>query len=341
MQNKQKYIILLLITLILAGCSAVEKNNRQEQTPLRVGIQVVTPQQHISGMRYVGSVQAATETPLSLQTTGRVLSVHVKDGDKVNKGQVLVRIDSTQALNALHSAKAAWIQAKDGYERVSQVHAKGVVADQKMVEIQSQYQQALSLYEAAQQQLRECTLLAPCDGVVNGLDLRVGQSVIPGARVMSILDVSAFSVRFTVPENEVNAISVGQEGEMECAATGTRYPVTVTEKGLKANSVSHTYEIIARVHGKDNRLMPGMISKVQLNDNTHSSQIVIPARCILLMPEGPTVWVKEQGTAQRRQVLIGTYQADGVLVTEGLQPGDSLVVDGYQKLFKGAAIEEI
>lgn len=341
MRFKRKNLFILSVALMVMGCTAIEQKKPQEQMPLRVNIQVVTPQAHSTGTRYVGTIAAATETPLSLQTTGRVLSVHVKDGDRVRKGQVLVRIDSTQALNAYQSAEAAWIHAKDGYDRVKSVHAKGVVADQKMVEIQSQMQQALSLYEAAKQQLRECTLTTPCDGIINGLDVRVGQTVIPGTRVLSIVDLSTFSVLFTVPEEEVNTIYVGQKGEIDCAATQTRYPVTVTEKSLKANSVSHTYKITARIHSNDSRIMPGMIGKVELQQNSTDMQIIIPARCILLMPDNATVWVKEQGIAQRRKVTIGSYQADGVLVTEGLQPGDSLIIDGYQKLFKGALIEGI
>ena len=57
-----------------------------------------------------------------------------------------------------------------------------------------------------------------------------------------------------------------------------------------------------------------------------------------MKPEGPTVWIKEKGTAVRRNIRIDGYVADGVRVTEGLQAGDSLIIEGYQKLYKGCKV---
>ena len=67
--------------------------------------------------------------------------------------------------------------------------------------------------------------------------------------------------------------------------------------------------------------------------------IVIPANCVLLKPEGATVWVAEDGKAARRFVTVDGYQADGVRITQGLQEGDILITEGYQKLYNGCAVD--
>ena len=233
--------------------------------------------------------------------------------------------------------------AQDGYDRVSKVHEKGVVSDQKMVEIESQLAQAKSLYAAAKQQLSECTLTAPCDGVVNGLNIEKGQTIIPGKTICSLLDVTGFCVRFTVPEGEISKLQVGNSkvnGEVECVAVDTILPITITEKGVTANNVTHTYDVIARVEGGSNLLMTGMVGKVKLRvpGSDTKGDIIIPAKCILLKPEGPTVWLKEQGRAIRKDIIIDGYQADGVRVKSGLQEGDSLITDGYQKLYNDCKV---
>ena len=337
MQKELTYILCGLFTLGLGACSSPAKR-KAEVPPLAVRTLVVgASQEQAVSSRYVGTIEAIHEAPLSMQTPGRVLAVNCQDGSRVRKGQTLLSIDNTQAVNALRSAEAALRQAQDGYDRVKQVHEKGAVTDQQMVEIESKLSQAKALHDAAQRQVNECELKAPFDGVVSGLDIQIGQTTIPGVRLLTLLDVSAYAVRFTVPEAEISALEVGQKGQMECVAVDSVLPCRITEKGLQANALAHTYEVKAAITGGRDILRPGMVCKVQITNATANANanapIIIPAKCILLKPEGHTVWLKENGKAVRRSITLGGYQANGVLVTAGLQPGDSLITDGYQKLY--------
>lgn len=331
-----KIRILCLASLALMGCSKLEYKQTESQ-PLRVNTMVIAEQKNNAVARYVGTVEPAKETPLSLQTAGRVVSVNAKNGQHLRKGQTILSVDNTQALNALESAEATLRHAEDGYNRASKVHDKGVVSDQKMVEIESQYKQAKTVYAAAKEQLKECTLTAPCDGVLSGLDVAVGQTIIPGTKLCSVLDVSGFTVRFTVPEAEVGNMS--DQGEMECAAVNMTFPVTLTSKNVTANALTHTYDATARINGGKDVLRTGMVGIVCL-PVLRSEAIVIPARCVLLKPEGATVWLKVDDRATRRAITIGGYEADGVRVLGGLQAGDVVIMDGYQKLYEGCKIVE-
>lgn len=338
-----KISVLGLALCALMACTK-QVNPEYAQAPIKVKTTVVAPQAGSATSRYVGTIEPTRETPLSLETTGRVTTINVKNGQRVRRGQVLLNVDNTQALNALQGAEAALKHAQDGYDRLSKVHAKGVVSDQKMVEVESQLAQAKSLYSAAKQHVEECTLTAPCDGVVNGLTIEKGQTVIPGTKLCSVLDVTGFNVRFTVPEAEIRAL--GTTGEVECAAVDSVFPITISEKSVAANTVTHTYEVVAHIKGGTDVLMTGMVAKVQVaqlsnvKSQISNSDIVIPAKCILLTPEGHTVWVAENGTAVRREIVIDGYQADGVRVKSGLQAGDTLITEGYQKLYKDCKVIE-
>lgn len=343
----------ILILLCLVGCTNYEQRNR-EQAPLKVKTMVVTSQTDNNTSRYIGTVEPAKATPLSMQSAGRVVSINAKNGQRVKAGQTILAIDATQARNALATAEATLRHAQDGYNRVSQVHSKGVVSDQKMVEVESQLAQARSMYEAAKQQLNECTLTAPCDGVLDGLNVEKGQTIIPGTQLCSILDLSGFSVRFTVPEAEANGEWLKAKGTVECPALDTILPIVITEKSVTANVVTHTCEVVARIQGGAEILMSGMVGKVHitndhsplLSDRTPHGQtttnsqlnIVIPANCVLLKQEGYTVWVVEQGCAVRRDIIVDGYLADGVRVQSGLQAGDTLIIEGYQKLYNDCKV---
>lgn len=342
----KQQLTLLLTVLCMVACGHRDDSHR-EQAPLKVKTMVLSPATGGMTSRYVGTIEPVRETPLSLQSVGRVVSVSAKNGQRVKKGQTLMAIDNTQAMNALQTAEASLKHAQDGYDRVSKVHSKGVVSDQKMVEIESQLAQARSLYEAAKQQLAECTLIAPCDGLVDGLNIEIGQTIIPGTKVCSLLDVTAFNVRFTVPEAEINGIEKNHrsmEGTVECGAIDTVLPIVITEKGVTANPLTHTYDVVASVRGGVNLLKTGMVGKVVLTPSAVSHQpsavssIIIPASCVLMKPEGPTVWVLSNGEAERRPISLDGYQANGVRVAFGLQAGDTLIIEGYQKLYKGCKI---
>ena len=332
----EKITYITVLALALMACSKTGDKQVESQA-LRVHTTVIAAQTNNAVTRYVGTVEPAKETPLSLQTAGRVVSIQAKNGQRLHKGQTILQVDNTQALNALQSAEATLRHAEDGYNRASKVHDKGVVSDQKMVEIESQYKQAQSMYAAAKQQLQECTLTAPCDGVLSGLDLAVGQTVIPGTKLCSVLDVSGFTVRFTVPEAEVG--SLAEQGEMECAAINQTLPVTLISKEVTANPLTHTYDATARINGGKDVLRAGMVGIVCM-PVLRSEAIVIPARCVLLKPEGATIWLKQNGQASRRIITVGGYEADGVRVLGGLQAGDSVITDGYQKLYEGCKVTE-
>ena len=325
--------------LCMMGCTKLEHTTK-EVAPLHVKTMVVTANSTNTVSHYVGSIEPAKEIPLSMQTTGRVLSVQVKNGDRVHQGQTLLCLDDTQARNALLTAEATLRHAQDGYDRVAKVHDKGVVSDQKMVEIESDLARAKALYAATKQQVDECTLVAPCDGIINGLSTEQGQTIIPGVKLCSVLDLSGFCVRFSVPESEVKTL--GNTGYVECAAVDTILPVTVTERGTVANTVTHTYDVTARIEGGADVLLAGMVGKVTVNGERLAvrGEIIIPASCVLLKKEGYTVWVKENDQAVRRFITIGGYESDGIRVSEGLQQGDTLIIEGYQKLYIGCRVRE-
>ncbi len=161
----------------------------------------------------------------------------------------------------------------------------------------------------------------------------------PGARVLTLLDVSSYKVTFAVPEAEVGSVTIGQTGQMTCAATDGTYTVRICEKNLKANPVAHTYTVRAAILGDTRELMPGMVANVTLAQKG-GEFIVVPAACIHLLQSGASVWVVRNGHAERVKVGVGGYQANGISITAGLNAGDSVVVEGFQKLYEGCEVVE-
>lgn len=338
MQQKTLYISLLAL-LCLAGCKKLPLNRKPgyEVRPIKVEVQTIGRQTHINTHTYVGKIEEASSVPLSVQTAGQVTAVYIKKGDRVRAGQELLRLDDTQAKNALQVANATLQQAQDGYTRAGQVYREGGITEQKMVELSSQLEQARSMEAMASKSFNDCVLRAPNSGVIGECKVQAGQVVAPGLNLVTLLDMAGYNVTFDVAEGDIASIQVGDSGMIQIPALGLdTLPVRVVEKNLLANTISHTYTVKAVLTNTQHKdLLPGMVSKVWLRSQSISGYFV-PAACVQTLTSGPSVWVIQNDIATRRRVEIGQYAAAGVVITQGLNEGDQVVVEGFQKLYNGA-----
>ena len=317
--------------------------------PIPVQVLVVGEQTSVAQHTYVGTIEEERRVPLSVETGGQVLEVACRMGERVQKGEVLLRVDSASAIDAREAARATLRQAEDAYRRVTEVHGAGGVTEQQLIEVETKLAQARSMAAMAERRVENCVLRSPSDGVVGEVHVAEGQMLSPMTPAMTLYIVDRLYVTFSVPESEVAEIAVGGMGNMEVPAidnaqsstlnaqSPASIPVRVVEKGMKANALSHAYPVRAEVL-KKGLLLPGMVGKVRMQGQ-QSEGVVIPAACVQVTTEGKSVWVvQEDSTAVRRLIQIGQYVPNGVLVTDGLQTGDRVVTDGFQKLYKGAKV---
>lgn len=293
-------------------------------------------QQNIS--TYVGVVRADTEVPLSFNLGGKVLAIRCRNGERVRKGQVLLLVDSTQTYQAYLTAKASLNQAEDAYRRLKQLYNKGTLAEVKWVEINTKLQQARAMEAAARTELNNCRLTAPIDGVVADLDLQVGQMIAPGITALKVLQTDALHVLFSVPEQEIKWLRNGQPARVILTSVTDTIPAKVIYTALVSDPLTHACEVhVAFSENAD--VLPGMAAKVELALNADRQElIVLPAHAVSIDKNGHYVWSIQSNTVHKRRVSVGSYVANGVVITDGLSVGDKVVVEGMNKLYEGAQI---
>lgn len=330
--------IILLTLLFVTSCVVIEQRKCSEQ-PVRCEVLTVRPTASLKSYVYMATVQAEAHISLSLPYGGMITEVCVRPNTAVAKDAVLLRLDDTNARQALATANASLKQAQDALQRTRPMHEKGLITDIQMVELQTKYDQAQAACTAAERQVSQSVLTAPLSGLVTFDALHAGQHIAPEVPVMTLLDMSGFTVLIHVPETEIASLHLGEEASLDVPALqleGLR--VQISRLGVQANSLTHTYPVEAYIGNPPAGLLPGMVGSLTLRQ-PESGVIVIPQRCITMLPDGPAVWVADpNGCAERRTVQLGKYQADGVQVTGGLNDGDQVIVAGYQKLYPGAKI---
>lgn len=335
---KRCVTILTATWLILTGTACKKTVPTQERAAIPVQVMVVDTVSGGMTHTYVGEVEENLSVAVSFPMGGRVERVYVREGDRVREGQILATINRTNAQNAYNSAKASLDQAEDAYKRLKKVYDQGSLAEVKWVEIQTTLEQARSMEQIARKQLDDCTLTAPVAGVVGSCNAKAGGSLLPGEPAVTLLDMGKVSVTFSVPESEISTVNVGDEATVCVPALDNRLLTgRITDRSVSASRVSHSYQVKIAFPNPDKSLMPGMVCKVLLNQSDNQG-FVIPAKCVQTRPEGLSVWVVENGRAQHRLITSSEFVANGVLVSSGLHPGDTVITAGMDKLYLNAEL---
>ena len=337
----QRFVSYILGALLLLAWSCQENAQNQQPSAIKVVVQPISAQEQAHTRQYTGVIKEASSIPLSSQANGVVTNIYVKKGDKVKAGQPLLMVDTLQAHHALQMAIATLTQAQDGVNRAKQVYQQGGVTEQKMMELNSQLLQAQSMHSIAQKRLTDCTVTAPSDGVIGNIQVKVGQSIVPGISIVTLLDMHSYQVSFDVPESDMSVIQLNDTGHVSITVLDVQLPIQIIEKNLLANQLAHNYTLTAIIKELQEtvkqQLYPGMVCKVTLPTNNVTG-IVVPYTCIHTQPTGQMVWIALQGKAYRETVTIGNYTPGGVLIVDGLTVGDTIITKGHHKLYNGAPI---
>ncbi len=329
----------MILLLGIFACSR-EKGIQKEEKIIAVKINELSTSQRTDKKSYVGTVEESVAVSLAFSGTGTVEQVFVSEGQKVSEGQLLAALNATTANNSYQLMLAKQQQAQDAYNRLVKVHKNGSLPDIKLVEVETGLQQAKLMTAVAKKNLDDCRLYAPRNGVIATRNIEVGSSVMPGITAFKLISINKVNIKISVPENELVSITEGQTAEVVVTALDNAvFTGKVEMKGIAANPLTHTYEAKIGINNPLSQLMPGMICKVSLFNETSISDIVVPFRTIRVSTDGSRyVWLADGGVAKRRYVKTGCFANNGIVVTEGLSEGDKLIVEGFQKISEGSKI---
>ena len=335
----KEYLILLSV-ILLGSCGGKKEQNMK--APTRVETQVVSPGMVDNAQTYVGIVEEQEATAVSFTGMGIIKRMLVNEGQTVGKGQLIAEIDDTQARNLLTGAEAQMMQANDALARYKMLHDNGSLPEVKWVEVQSKVAQAKSQLEVTRKNLADCRLLAPVSGIIGKKLIGAGETALPSQAVVSILDISTVKVKVAVPEAEVGGINASTPTSIQVEAINGSYQGGQIEKGVQADALTHTYDIRINVANGNRKLLPGMVANVRfVSDGSQAiGSKMIPVTAVQKKADGSLfVWtVAKDSTAHRTTVTIGLPQGNYVSVVDGLNTGDRIATEGYQKLSEGTKV---
>lgn len=339
-QTRMNYLLSAMgILAMLASCKQEPAHN--EKKAVTVKTQIVFADELSGQQEYVGTVESENVLDVSFLVMGNVDRMYAVEGQKVAKGQKLSTMNKSSLQSAHELTVASLQQAEDGFKRLTAMYESGSLPEIKYIEIKTQLAQAKANEAIARKNLNDGTLYAPQSGIVSRRYVEPGASVMPGTPIFQIMDIGSVNVKVAIPENEISGVKTGTACRVKIAALNDEsFEGIITEKGVYANPISHTYDIRVKIDNGPGRIMPGMVGKayLALDPANRGRAIVVPLKAVQVDHTGKRfVWLKDkENKAQYREVTIGRLYGNGVAIEAGLNEGDELIIEGYQNISKGS-----
>ena len=277
-----------------------------------------------------GIVKTDQNLVLNAEFMGAVKAIHVKEGQAVKKGDLLVSIDDGGLAQNAALQKVQLDLAKTLFERQERLWKQNIGSEIEYLQAKTAYQSQQKGYEQLQQQLSKSTLYAPFSGRVDDIITEVGQLVSPGAQpLLRLVNLSSMYVEVDVPERFFPNIKKGTTAEVEIPVLNHTYDSNVIHKGTHISTGNRTFKISIAAD-KTVELTPNLISTVRLVDYQNPNAIVIPLEVISENFSGDqyVYVVNENNKAEKRFIKTGLVEGDTVEVLEGLRKSDRVIDEG-------------
>ncbi len=318
-----------------------DSKDEEEEEAIPVELAEVTRRDVPSYLSATASLEAEKQVEIHCKTAGQLQELLVEEGDYVQEGQALCRLDGAVQRVAVEEAGLRAQSAERVFRRSEAMYKVQDISEQEYQEVKFRYDEAVAQRQAAEIALEHCSVRAPFSGIIAERFVNKGQNLILGSRIFSIVDADPLLARIFLPEKEAVHIAPGQDVVI---SPSTHPDLEMSGEVLRISPIvdtrTGTVKVTCQIPG-DSELRPGSFVRVLVQTDLHPDVLVIPKRA--LVPEGGENYVFKAVADSVIKVGIETGYSNGryTEVVEGLELGDKVVTVGTGSLKMGTKIKAL
>ena len=296
----------------------------------------------------VGSLRSRRGVVLRPEVSGRITQLNFTDGQRVKKGQLLVQFDDQLPLAQVQQSLAELSIAQANQKRNQELVAQNFVSQRSLDESAANLQVAQAKLSLSQATAARLKILAPFDGIVGIRQVNVGDYLKDGADIVNLEDIDAIFVDFRLPERFQAKVKPGQTAMLDMdALPGRKYSAKIQAIDPLIDANGRSVGIRGCIDNRQLQLRPGMFARVNAVFGVRENARVVPEEAIV--PQGGKQFVikvvpgdtPKVLVSQRVEVKVGLRSPGKVEVLDGLEPGDTVVVAGQQRLQRDGTVVNV
>lgn len=321
-------------------------NNKPPPTP--VALAEATVQSVPKYLTAIGTLAAARQVTVAPEVAGRVIQIPFESGSRVKAGDPLVQLNDATEQADLLAQRAQARLAELNLERYRDLRRSQATPQSNVDQYQAQLDEINANMKRSQALIAQKLIKAPFEGDLGIRQINVGDYVNTGATIVTLTDLSQLYVNFSLPEQTLGKLSVGQKVLIGTDANpGRDFEATITTIEPQVTADTRAIKVQATLDNRERALRPGMFANVRVVLPPQPNTLTVPETAVDYTVYGDSVFVavnakgedgKEQLTVKRTPVKIGDRTQNRVEIREGLKTGDRVVVSGQLKLSNGAAV---
>ena len=297
-----------------------------------------------------GNVQTKQNVLVYPEMPGILNKVYVKEGQKVNKDQILATIDDGGLSQQLLLLKSNEQLAKTTFERQKRLWDQQIGSEIQYLQAKTSYNSQKNATRQLKKQLGKFTIRAPFSGIIDNVFKEKGTVVAPGpgAEIFRIINLSNMYIETDVPESYISSIKKNKMVEVNFPILGRSYDTSIRQVGNFINPSNRTFRIEVGIPNLDGEIKPNLTAKLRLNDYSNSNAILIPQSIISENAKGQQfIYVvkdnkeKNQVYAERLVIETGKTNGDFIEVTKNLDANVEVILEGARSVNNGQVVKVI
>lgn len=345
---KVKYIVYTLLVAGLIGLVAYRLIDNKEQratpngnaakAPTSVIGMVLQPQEFANNLSLSGSLEANEQIELRSQVSGIVESINFEEGSKVNKGQILFRVNDQEMRAQLAKAKTVQRLASENERRAKLLLEKQAISQQEYDISNADLLSAKAEAQLISAQLAQATVRAPFSGTIGLRYISKGTYVTPTTPIAKLVNTNQLKITFSIPEKYASQMKVNSILTFTTADSKDIHTAKIYAIEPEVEVATRTLKMRAVAQNPEGKLYPGTFANVILPLETITDALLVPSESLIPIQNGKMIFVKENGKAKEIIVETGARTDKDVHVLSGLKPGDTILTTGVMSLRNGSPV---
>lgn len=287
-------------------------------------------------------IEAFADAQVVAKVGGEVREILVEEGDDVERGQLLARLDGDRLRFEMQQAAANLSKLQRDYQRNIDLRDRSLISAGDFEKIQYEMEALQATHDLTQLELSYTEIRAPIDGVVSQRFIKVGNTIEVNAATFQITSLKPLVSYLHVPEREYRRIAPGQTAALRVdALQGTEFSGTVARISPIVDPATGTFKATIEIYDESRRLKPGMFARIAIVYDKHADALQIPRSAIVEEGGETAIFIVDHDTAHRRAVTTGYTENGRIEIIDGLADDETFVLVGQAGLKEGTRVSVI
>ena len=334
------FACVLLLIACQQGDDGGDASVEEEEMP-PVPVETSLPVRGDIVATYTGTapIEAFAEADVIAKVDGEVRELHVEEGDRVEKDQILATLDGDRLRLELSESQARLGKLQRDFQRNQELQEKGLISEGDFEKIQYDLEALEASFNLASLELDYTQIRAPISGVISERYLKLGNTIKTGEPVFRVTSLDPLVAYMHVPEREFRQIAAGQPVYIEVdALTDASVVASVTRVSPIVDPETGTFKITIELDGTVEGIKPGMFGRMNIVYDKHENALQVPRSAIIETASDTSVFVVEDEIGVRKTVETGFSGNGMVEIISGLGDGENVITVGHVGLKNEASV---